>query len=206
VSETPDPRQDPTPGSAEWATWRERVDLDGYDRRWAQMAERGENPHGEADLVWRYRPASVLDAGCGTGRVGVELARRGLEVVGVDLDPDLLERARAKAPQLRWEVADLAGLDLGRTFDVVVMAGNVVGFVAPEGRPAAVAGAAAHVAPGGRLISGCQLRGGWPTTDDYDAWCAAAGLELEERFATWDGDPLGPTPDYAVAVHRRPSS
>jgi SAM-dependent methyltransferase len=203
MSDTPE-RPDPTAGAAEWATWRERVDLDGYDERWAKMAERGENPHGEADLVARYAPASVLDAGCGTGRVGIELARRGLDVVGVDLDPDLLERARVKAPGLRWELAGLAGLDLGRTFDVVVMAGNVVGFVAPEERAGAVAGAAAHVAPGGRLISGCQLRAGWPSIDEYDAWCADAGLVLDDRFATWEGDPLGPRPDYAVAVHLRP--
>jgi hypothetical protein len=85
------------------------------------------------------------------------------------------------------------------------MAGNVVGFVATDEREAAVAGVAAHVAPGGRLISGCQLRSGWPAVATYDAWCAAAGLELEDRFATWEGDPLGPTPDYSVAVHHRPA-
>ena len=146
----------------------------------------------------------MLDAGCGTGRVGIELARRGIEVEGTDLDPDLLERARAKAPELAWHLSDLAALDLGRTFDVVVMAGNVVGFVAAPDRPAAVAAVAAHVAPGGRLISGCQLRAGWPSIAEYDEWCAAAGLELEDRFATWTGEPLGPSPDYSVAVHRRP--
>jgi len=195
---------DPASGSTDWATWRRRVDLGEYDERWERMAAAGENPHGEADLVGRYQPTSVLDAGCGTGRVGVELARRGIEVEGVDLDRDLLERARAKAPHLAWHVSDLAGLDLGRTFEVVVMAGNVMGFVAAPDRPSAVAGAAAHVAPGGRLVSGCQLRAGWPTLEEYDAWCAAAGLELEDRFSTWGGDPLGPAPDYAVSVHRRP--
>jgi len=197
-----DPEPTVTP---EWAAWRQRVDLDGYDRRWAQMAERGENPHGEADLVCRFRPSHVLDAGCGTGRVAIELARRGIDVVGVDLDPDLLDRARAKAPELTWVLGDLAHLDLGRTFDVVVMAGNVLGFVAPSDRPAAVARAAVHVAEGGRLVSGCQLRPGWPTIGEYDAWCAEAGLELEDRVATWDGEALGPEPDYAVAVHRRPA-
>jgi len=196
---------DPTAGSREWSTWRERVDLGDYDERWARMAAAGENPHGEADLVSRYGPASVLDAGCGTGRVGIELARRGIEVVGVDLDPDLLERARAKAPELPWHLSDLAALDLGRTFDVVVMAGNVLGFVAAADRAAAVASVAAHVAVGGRLISGCQLRAGWPTIDEYDGWCGAGGLVLEDRFATWDGRPPGPAPDYAVSVHRRPS-
>ena len=196
---------DPTAGSDEWATWRDRVDLGEYDERWARMAAAGENPHGEADLVMRHRPASVLDAGCGTGRVAIELARRGVDVVGSDLDPDLLDRARAKAPELTWVLADLAGLDLGRTFDVVVMAGNVVGFVAAADRPAAVTAAAVHVAPGGRLISGYQLRPGWPPLDEYDRWCAAAGLVLEDRFATWDGRPLGDPPDYAVSVHRRPT-
>jgi SAM-dependent methyltransferase len=200
----PDP-DEPAAGSSEWSSWRARVDLGEYDERWARMEAAGENPHGEADLVCRYGPTSVLDAGCGTGRVAIELARRGLDVVGADLDPDLLGRARAKAPELRWELADLAGLDLGRTFDVVVMAGNVVGFVPAADRRPAVSAVAAHVAPGGRLVSGCQLRAGWPTVAEYDEWCAAAGLELEDRFAAWDGAPLGPSPDYSVAVHRRPT-
>ena len=190
--------------SEEWARWRRDVDLSGYDDRWARMAAAGRNPHGEVDFVMRLAPAAVLDAGCGTGRVAIELARRGVEVVGVDLDPELLGVARTKAPDLAWVEADLAELDLGRTFDVVVAAGNVIGFVAAADRAAAVAHAAAHVAPGGRWIAGYQLRAGWPTLTDYDGWCAAAGLELEARSATWDGEPLGETPDYAVSVHRRP--
>ena len=200
----PSDAPDPTAGSDDWAEWRQRVDLDGYDERWRQMAAAGENPHGEADLVSRYQPRSVLDAGCGTGRVAIELARRGVAVEGVDLDPDLLDRARQKAPELTWHEGDLARLELGRTFDVVVLAGNVVGFVAADDRPAAVRSAAAHVAPGGRLIAGYSLRRGWPTATEYDEWCAAAGLELEDRFATWDAQPLGPTPDYTVSVHHRP--
>jgi len=190
--------------SEEWSEWRRRVDLDGYDARWARMAAAGQNPHGEADRVAGYGPASVLDAGCGTGRVAIELARRGIEVIGVDLDPDLLDQARAKAPELTWIEADLADLDLGRTFDVVVLAGNVVGFVEPSRRSAALTAAAAHVAPGGRLVSGCQLRPGWPTLDECDVWCRAAGLEPDERTATWEGEPIGADPDYAVTVHRRP--
>jgi SAM-dependent methyltransferase len=192
--------------SEEWASWRRQVDLGSYDERWTRMAAAGQNPHGEADLVCRYEPRTVLDAGCGTGRVAIELAQRGVEVVGVDLDGDLLARAQEKAPDLTWYRSDLAGLDLGRTFDVVVMAGNVLGFVTAADRRAAVASVAAHVAPGGRLISGCQLRAGWPTADEYDGWCEEVGLELEDRFLTWDGEPPGRDADYAVAVHRRPST
>ena len=109
------------------------------------MAAAGEAVHGEADFVAGLEPASVLDAGCGTGRVAIELARRGIEVVGVDADPDMLERARRRAPELAWVEADLATLDLGRTFDVVVLAGNVLPFVEPADRAAAVAGCARHL-------------------------------------------------------------
>src|SRR3982075_3136641 len=58
---------------------------DAYDARYDERARAGENVHGEADFVMRLTPASVLDAGCGTGRVARELARRGVDVVGVDL-------------------------------------------------------------------------------------------------------------------------
>jgi SAM-dependent methyltransferase len=193
----------------EWTHWRKNVDLDAYDERWRQMEAAGENPHGEADFVddvlAGMRPASVLDAGCGTGRVAIELARRDVDVVGVDLDEDLLDRARTKAPGQTWVLADLAGLDLGRTFDVVALAGNVVPYVAEGDRAAAVAGCARHVGGNGRLVAGFQLAGGWPTVAEYDEWCAAAGLELEARFATWDEAPFGPDADYAVSVHRWPT-
>jgi 2-polyprenyl-3-methyl-5-hydroxy-6-metoxy-1,4-benzoquinol methylase len=66
---------------------RERsIDPDAYDATYERRAAAGENVHGEADFVQRFAPASVLDAGCGTGRVGRELARRGLDVAGVDID------------------------------------------------------------------------------------------------------------------------
>ena len=184
---------------------RDRIDLDEYDARWEEMAARGEAIHGEADFVVGYAPATVLDAGCGTGRVAIELARRGLTVVGVDNDPDMLERARRRAPELTWVEADLAGLELGQLFDIVVMAGNVVPFVDPPSRrPRSRARAPATSLPAGCLVSGATLRPGWPGVDDYDEWCRAAGLELAERFATWDREPWVPGGTYAVSVHRRP--
>lgn len=188
---------------SDWAEWRRTVNLDEYERRWVQLAASGERVHGEADFVCRFAPRSVLDAGCGMGRVAIELAQRGVEVVGVDLDADLLDRARRVAPQLSWVHASLAGLDLGRRFDVVVMAGNVIPFVTADERAAAIAGCTSHVATDGRLIAGFSLRPDWPTLADYDGWCAAAGLLLAERFGSWDGDPFTATTDYAVSIHTR---
>jgi SAM-dependent methyltransferase len=186
----------------DWTQWRAKIDLDEYDARWARLAAEGGNPHGEVDLVMRFAPTSVLDAGCGTGRVGIELAARGVDVVGVDLDDDLLSRARAKAPHVEWVHGDLAELDLGRVFDLVVLAGNVIPYVAADARAQAVAGAARHARAGGRVIAGFTLRAGWPTLADYDEWSEAAGLEAEARFATWDGARYDGG-DYAVTISTR---
>src|SRR5437868_9410747 len=112
--------------------WLRTKDLSGdaYDARYDERAAAGENVHGEADFVERLAPRSVLDAGCGTGRVARELARRGIDVVGVDVDPSMLATARRQAPDLDWRLGDLATIDLGCTFDVALLAGNVMLFVA----------------------------------------------------------------------------
>jgi SAM-dependent methyltransferase len=187
----------------DWLSWRDQLGVSGYDERWAAMARAGHNPHGEADFVWRYRPESVLDAGCGTGRVAIELARRGVRVLGVDADADMIASARAKAPSLAWAQADLAEFETMERFDVVLLAGNVIPYVAADRRAAAVLRCAAVLAPGGRLIAGFALRSGWPDATDYDGWCAAAGLVSESRYGTWEGAP--PRADYLLAVHRNGS-
>ena len=185
-----------------WGHWRQQLNPTDYDQRWRHMEAVGANPHGEADFVFSYGPRSVLDAGCGTGRVAIELARRGLDVVGTDLDQDMIDVARAKAPELTWVRADLSELDLANRFDAVVLAGNVIPYVAVNRRQAAVVSCARHLAPNGRLIAGFQLQEGWPSVADYDAWCESAGLTLEVRYATWDRHPFTDTDSYAVSVHR----
>jgi SAM-dependent methyltransferase len=192
--------------SARWDAWRAQVDLDEYAERWDRLEAEGMAAHGEADLVRSFSPNSVLDAGCGMGRVAIELDRHGIEVVGVDLDPDLLAYGRQRAPHLRFECADLATFDLGRRFDVVVMAGNVLPFCAPEDRTASVARCAAHLVPGGRLVAGFMLEAPPQGIDlpAFDAACDAAGLVLEHRWSTWTSDPFEDGGGYAVSVHRRP--
>jgi SAM-dependent methyltransferase len=189
--------------------WRESDVPRGadYDRRFEDLAASGMDMHGEAALVASYHPATVLDAGCGTGRVAIELARLGHDVVGVDTDLDMLEAARAKAPDLTWLEADLTdpALDLGRTFDVVVMAGNVLIFVPSGTEGQVIANAARHLSPDGRLVAGYSLRSGGLQPSGHDAYATAAGLVLEDRWSTWDRRPYTPSDAYAVSVHRRTS-
>jgi SAM-dependent methyltransferase len=113
----------------------------------------------------------------------------------------MLAAARAKAPDLAWIAADLREVDVGRTFDVVVMPGNVMIFLAPGTEAEVVANMARHVSPGGRLIAGFQLRRGYELSR-YDADCVAAGLELDAHHSTWEGAPWKSGDDYAVTVHR----
>jgi len=181
-------------------TW----DGEQYQQRFDELAESGVDVHGEASFVAGLHPETVLDAGCGTGRVAIELARRGIAVVGVDADASMIAAARRRAPQLTWVAADLTSptFDLDERFDVVVMAGNVPLFT-PEGTQAAlVAGCTRHVRGGGFLVAGFQLDRGY-ALDAYDADCAGEGFFVVERWSTWSGDPFEPGGDYAVSVHRR---
>lgn len=193
--------------SDRWAAWRAEVDLAEYETRWQRLEAEGHATHGEADLVASYQPRTVLDAGCGMGRVAIELARRGIDADGADLDDDLLAVARRHAPSLRWHHADLATMDLDRRFDVVVMAGNVLLFCQAQVRADIVANLARHLEPGGRLIAGFSLerRSGALTLADYDASATAAALELEDRWSTWERSPFADGDRYAVTVFRRPS-
>lgn len=181
---------------------------DSYDQRWTQLAESGESIHGEADfiesLLGQAGGRRVLDAGCGTGRVAIELARRGYPVVGVDADLDMLATARTKAPDLSWIHADLA--DLGahstETFDVVLLAGNVMIFLAQGTEERVMGELVDRLAPGGLLVAGFSIRPDRLSLAEYDRVAAGAGLESVARFATWDREPYDGG-DYAVSVHRR---
>jgi SAM-dependent methyltransferase len=177
--------------------------------RFRDLAERGEDLQGESRLVDVLAPrrARLLDAGCGTGRHGGHLARLGHSVVGVDIDPALVEAARAAYPDVTWLVADLATLDLpgageAEPFDGALLAGNVLDFVTEDARATVVARAAAHLREDGFLAVGCRTTGGF-TPAVLDAALPDAGLVLEHRFATWDLRPWRDGGDFCVSVLRR---
>ena len=181
---------------------------DDYDARWRSMEAAGHNIHGEADLVEALLAdsggSSVLDAGCGTGRVGIELARRGVRVTGVDADGEMLAVARAKAPDIDWYEADLSdpdGLPDG-SFDIVLLAGNVMIFLDPGTEDQVLTNLVGRLAPGGLLISGFSLRPDQLSYEDYDDLASSSGLAPVARWATWERQPFADG-DYAVSVHRR---
>jgi SAM-dependent methyltransferase len=187
------------------------VPLEGwaYQRRLQRLAESGRYLHAEADLVEAFRPRRVLDAGCGTGRVAKELARRGIDVVGVDRSEAMLEVAQTDAPEVCFVHQDLAGPSLDAVVglvDLVLLAGNVVLFLDPGTLEKVVANLATLLPSGGVLLAGFEL-GRSVSTDDYDRACRSARLELSMRWSTWERAPFDATSTYAVSVHRlQPSS
>jgi SAM-dependent methyltransferase len=176
---------------------------DAYQARFDVLAAAGTDVHGEAGLVRSFHPGRVLDAGCGTGRVAIELARHGIAVVGVDVDPAMLVTARERAPEIDWRLGDLATTDLdGAAFDVAVLAGNVLLFTAPGTEPAVLVNVAESVRPGGTVLAGFSLRPGGYDLVRLDADATAAGLVLRDRWATWDKTPFAGG-DYAVSAFTR---
>jgi SAM-dependent methyltransferase len=158
---------------------------DDYDARWREMAAAGQDIHGEADLVESLLDGGrrVLDAGCGTGRVAIELAHRGLEVVGVDAD--LADPDSATGP-----------------FDLVLAAGNVMIFLEPGTESRVMGNLAGVLRPAGLLVSGFTVRPDRLTLSRYDELAQRSGLDPVSRWSTWDRSPFTGG-EYAVSVHRR---
>jgi SAM-dependent methyltransferase len=187
-----------------WFTEFEDGHAQWYIDRFRTMAAEGADLAGEARFLDALiAPGSrVLDAGCGTGRVGAAVHARGHTVVGVDVDPALIAAAREDHPGPRWLVGDLASLDLDEApFDAAVLAGNVLVYVAPGSERDVLTQVAATVRPDGVVVAG------FVTGREYgvaalDEDCAAMGLTLEHRFATWDLRPWHDTAEWAVTVLR----
>ena len=183
-----------------------------YRKRFLDLESSGEDIHGEARFLTELvpPPSRVLDAGCGFGRVASKLTRLGHTAIGVDADEHLIALA-SEDPDTRFFVADLATLHLRteQEFHAVVMAGNVVTYLADGTLPAVLERLSAHLAPGGYLVSGFGLAGSVPDgagavdLRTYDRLAEAVGLSFIARYSTWDKDPFWPTSTYAVSVHRR---
>lgn len=121
------------------------IECGGYDRDlrlWRELAEREGSP--------------VLDIGAGTGRVALDLARRGHEVVALDRDGALLDALRERGAGLpvKAVAADARGFALGRRFPLILVPMQTVQLLGgPEGRARFLACARDHLAAGGLLAA-----------------------------------------------------
>jgi SAM-dependent methyltransferase len=197
----------------ERSIWMHKVAADPGHSRWyierfRAMERAGEDLAGEARLVdaMASRNARILDAGCGPGRVGGYLAEAGHQVVGVDVDPALIEAAEQDHPGPRWLVGDLAELDLpargiADPFDIIVSAGNVMTFLAPSTRGQVLARLRAHLADDGRAVIGFGAGREYEFAQFLDH-SASAGFTPDLLLSTWDLRPFTESSDFLVAILR----
>lgn len=125
-------------------------------------------------LAEEHGARRVVDLGCGTGVLALLLARRGLDVVGVDPATASLEVARAKpgAGRVRWIDGDARSLPpLALAADLLVMTGNVAQvFVDDDDWHTTLAAARSSLRRGGRLV----LETRRPEARAWEGWDVAA--------------------------------
>ncbi len=176
-----------------------------YAQRWRDFAAQGRDIYGEARLIdaMAERGSRILDAGCGTGRIGGWLSQQGHRVVGVDLDPQLIKVARQDYPQVPWHQGNLADFTLPAganqltEFDLIVCAGNVVTFLAAAERRPALNRLRENLAPGGLLVLGFGAGRGYGF-EDFRTDASAAGFSVHGEYSSWQLH--RPTGEFLVAV------
>jgi SAM-dependent methyltransferase len=181
-------------GVSEAAIWHD-VECGSYVEDvalWRELAQRADGP--------------VLDVGAGTGRIALDLAARGIEVVALDADAELLEalsaRAVAAGVHVATVVADARAFDLdGRRFGLIAVPMQTLQLLGgAEGRAAFLRAAAAHLKPGGIIAAALA--------DALDSFTAESDALPEPDVATVDGVrysslPLAVIDEGAqVAIHR----
>ncbi|MDF1488227.1 class I SAM-dependent methyltransferase [Tessaracoccus caeni] len=180
-----------------------------YIERFKIMEANGHDLGGEARMIDAMvsRNARILDAGCGPGRVGGRLHAVGHTVVGVDVDPALIEAAERDYPGPTWLTGDLAEMDLPArgveaNFDAIVCAGNVMGFLAPSTRVEVLRRFGTHLAEDGRAVVGFGAGRGYEFSE-FLSDVEAAGLRLDLPLSTWDLRAFTADSDFLVAVLAR---
>jgi SAM-dependent methyltransferase len=120
------------------------------------------------------KPCEVLDLGCGTGRVTLDLAAHGHRVTGLDVDARLAEELRQRAGAQNVAagavVGDVRSFDLGRRFDLVLAAMQFLQLLrGTEERVAALKRIRAHLRDRGLFAAALLDLSGESTDDDYVA-------------------------------------
>jgi 2-polyprenyl-3-methyl-5-hydroxy-6-metoxy-1,4-benzoquinol methylase len=133
--------------------------LEGYrDPQAYDAVEEGDDEDRPLTELWaRKLGGPLLDLACGTGTMGIHLARRGYQVTGVDIVPEMIawaaQKAAAQAVSIGWELADARAFQLHQQFPFIYMLGNAFQhFLTRADQEALLARVREHLPPEGRFL------------------------------------------------------
>lgn len=179
-----------------------------YAKRWQTLVDAGHDIGGEARFVNAMAPrgARILDAGCGTGRVGGLLIDAGHTVYGVDLDEFLIAVAEEDFPSGEWHTGDLAEFDFQSAkineIDVAFCAGNVLAFLDPASRRQTLNNIKSTLKSGGRFVSGFGAGRGYEFREFVDD-VKSTGMIVSLLLSTWELHSYENDSDFLVLVAER---
>ncbi len=115
-------------------------------------------PDGEFYLAYaRQIGGVVLELGCGTGRITIPMAQQGIDITGLDITPQMIERAKSKAERLpiQWVIGDARDFALSRTFRLIFESGATFQHMLTRAdQENMLARVREHLEPDGRFIVG----------------------------------------------------
>jgi SAM-dependent methyltransferase len=164
-----------------------------------------------ADLpLWAELAAAaagpVLDIGCGTGRVALELAAQGHDVTGLDSDSDLVaalaSRGRERGLRVHAEVGDARSFDLdGRLYALAIAPMQVLQLLGgPAGRLACLRAVRAHLSPG--AVFAAALADPFESAPPADALLPLPDM-LERDGWVWSSSPISVREEAGATVINR---
>jgi SAM-dependent methyltransferase len=186
-----------TPGGVSWSELAHRdplaAVLDPADTEgWKNRAIDRVHKHALARAMRSLQGTAVLDFGCGTGRLSEWLVRQGASVTGVDVTPEMVEVARKRVPDARFEVIEDSSVPYADgAFDLVITAGVLLYYVRGDG--AVIRELARVLRADGRAIAIEQVtdsdelgRGG--SIQAYEQMFGEGGMRVEAKRAIRIGD------------------
>lgn len=139
--------------------------------KWAEDAEKQvDEMLARLKDAYDYSPSSVLDVGCGIGRHSIHFAKRGIEVRGLDISAEYIERAKERAASagvgnatsfLRKDMRDID--ELSETFDLVTSVTSSFGFFDEATNAALIESFRDRLNPGGVLLMEVPNKDGFLT-------------------------------------------
>jgi SAM-dependent methyltransferase len=141
-------------------------------------------------------PMRVLDLGCGVGRLANQLAEAGCTVTGVDESAEMLAHLHPGVTRVQDRID---GLELGSSFDAVVLASHLINVADPALRAEFLRSAARHVAPEGVI-----LVEHWEVPDvqrPTDSDGAVGEVSIQFRVLAEDGDDFEARVVYTLGEH-----